>query len=99
MSERPAMPRTILQLCADTGSDTWPYRDDPAYEVTTIGQDIGVENYHPDRPIHGIIANPVCTEFSPVRRGKPGENYPHVSDPEKGMFLVRECQRDRKSVV
>ncbi|MDH5146877.1 hypothetical protein P5X92_17470 [Microbacterium sp. RD12] len=85
--------RTILQLCADTGSDTWPYRLDPKYEVITIGADIGVENYHPDRPIHGIIANPVCTEFSRVRRGKPGQNYPHESDPEKGMFLVRECQR------
>ena len=85
--------RTILQLCADTGSDTWPYRNDPEYEVITVGRDIGVENYHPDRPIHGIIANPVCTEFSMVRRGKPGENSHHTSDPERGMFLVRECQR------
>lgn len=85
--------RTILQLCADTGSDTWAYRRDPRYEVITVGADIGVENYHPDRPIWGIIANPVCTHFSPVRRGKPGQNYPHVSDPEEGMFLVRECQR------
>ena len=68
------MPRTILQLCADTGSDTWPYRSDPDYEVITVGQDIGVENYHPDRPIHGIIANPVCTHHSNVRRGKPGQN-------------------------
>lgn len=85
--------RTILQLCADTGSDTWPYRNDPGYDVITIGAEIGVENYHPDRPIHGIIANPVCTHFSPVRRGKPGQNYPHQSDPEEGMFLVRECLR------
>ena len=86
--------KTILQLCADTGSDTWPYRSDPNYEVITIGEGIGVENYHPDREIHGIIANPVCTHFSNVRRGKPGTNYPHVSDPAgEGMFLVRECQR------
>lgn len=85
--------RTILQLCADTGSDTWPYRFDSRYEVITIGEEIGVENYHPDRPIHGIIANPVCTHFSRVRRGKPGITYPHVNDPEEGMFLVRECQR------
>lgn len=87
------MKRTILQLCADTGSDTWPYQQDPRYNVITIGQDIGVENYTPDRPIHGIIANPVCTEFSRVRRGKPGTNYPHQSDPEKGMFLVNHCLR------
>jgi hypothetical protein len=86
-------PKTILQLCADTGSDTWPYRNDPRYEVITVGRDIGVENYHPDHEIHGIIANPVCTEFSRIRRGKPGTNYPHASDPERGMHLVRECQR------
>ena len=87
------MVKTILQLCADTGSDTWPYRFDDNYEVITVGADIGVENYSPDRPIHGVIANPVCTEFSRVRRAKPGQNYPEESDPEKGMFLVRECQR------
>ena len=87
------MTRTILHLCADTGSDSWPYQQAPAYDVIRIGSDIGVENYSPDRPIHGVIANPVCTEFSMVRRGKPGENYPHTSDPERGMFLVRECQR------
>ena len=85
--------RTILHLCADTGSDSWPYRDDPRYEVITVGADIGVENYHPDRPIWGVFANPVCTQFSPVRRGKPGTNYPHVSDPNQGMEMVRHCQR------
>ena len=87
--------RTILQLCADTGSDTWPYRQDPDYEVITIGADIGVENYHPDRPIHGIIANPVCAEFSTAKYGKAfgGVEHERSSDPELGMFLVRECQR------
>ena len=85
--------RTILHLCADTGSDTWPYRADPRYEVITIGADIGVENYSPDRPIWGVFANPVCTEFSRLRRGKPGQKYPHASNPERGMFLVLECQR------
>lgn len=89
----PTQVKTILQLCADTGSDTWPYRNDPTYEVITVGADIGVENYHPDRPIHGIIANPVCTEFSQVRRGKPGVDYPHASDPEQGLELVKECLR------
>lgn len=81
--------KTILHLCADLGSDSYPYSLDPAYEVIKIGKDIGVENYHPDRPIHGIIANPVCTEFSTLRR------HPtlRASRPEDGMFLVRECQR------
>lgn len=52
-----------------------------------IGSDIGVENYTPDRPIYGIFANPVCTEFSTARSdGK-------ARDPYTGMFLVKECQR------
>jgi len=86
--------KTILHLCADTGSDSWPYQGDPNYEVIRIGSDIGVENYHPDRPIHGIIANPVCTEFSAARRGNffgGGEREP--GNPEAGMELVRECFR------
>ncbi len=59
--------KTILHLCADVGSDSYPYQQDNDYEVILVGKDIGVENYHPDRPIHGIIANPVCTEYSAVR--------------------------------
>lgn len=88
------MTRTILHLCADTGSDSWPYRSDPGYEVITVGSDIGVENYSPDRKIHGIIANPVCTEFSAARYGNTfGGGYRERSNPEDGMHMVRECQR------
>ena len=78
--------KTIIQLCADTGSDTKPYRD-AGYNVILIGRDIGVENYHPPKDVYGIIANPVCTEFSVARTGgkaRLGEN---------GLFLVKECQR------
>ena len=78
--------KTILQLCADTGSDTKPYRD-AGYEVILVGKDIGVENYHPDRPIHGVIANPPCTEFSIARSG----GKARLGD--DGLFLVKECQR------
>lgn len=88
------MIKTILHLCADTGSDTWPYRSEDGYEVITIGSEIGVENYHPDRDIHGIIANPVCTEFSAARYGETfggGKRAP--SDPEAGMTMVEECLR------
>ena len=67
--------KTILHLCADIGSDSYFYQQDSDYEVILIGKDIGVENYHPDRPIHGIIANPVCTEFSTAsgfhKKGEP----------------------------
>lgn len=78
--------KTILHLCADTGSDSWFYRTD-GYEVILVGSDIGVENYSPDRPIYGIFANPPCTEFSRARAG----GIPRLG--EIGMFLVKECQR------
>lgn len=81
------MKKIILQLCADTGSDTKPYQDDPAYEVRLIGSDIGIENYHVTEPIYGIIANPVCLEFSTARAGG------KARDPREGMFLVNECLR------
>lgn len=81
------MKKVILQLCADTGSDTKFYQDDPNYDVRLIGSDIGVENYHVTEPIYGIIANPVCLEFSTARSNGKARN------PDEGMFLVKECQR------
>lgn len=79
--------KIILHLCADTGSDTKPYQDDPEYEVILVGSAIGVENYHPPKNVYGIIANPVCLEFSTARSDGKARN------PDEGMFLVRECQR------
>ena len=78
--------KIILHLCADTGSDTKPYAD-AGYTVIKIGKDIGVENYHPPKNVYGIIANPVCTEFSTARADGKARN------PEEGMKLVKECQR------
>ena len=72
-------PKTILHLCADIGSDSRFYQLDKNYEVILIGQNIGVENYTPDREIHGIIANPVCTKFSTAK------------DFTKKMTSKREC--------
>jgi len=79
------MRKTILHLCADLGSDSYPYQIDDMYEVIKIGIDIGVENYSPDRPIHGVIANPVCTEFSRANNA----NLCKVAD----LTLLRHCQR------
>lgn len=80
------MRKTILHLCADTGSDSKPYAD-AGYNVIRIGSDIGVENYRVNQPVYGVIANPVCREFSVAQgRDKTGNH-------EKGMLLVRECQR------
>lgn len=78
--------KTILHLCADTGSDTKPYRD-AGYNVILVGSAIGVENYHPPKDVYGIIANPVCLEFSTARSDGKARN------PEEGMKLVKECQR------
>lgn len=79
--------KTILHLCADLGSDSRPYQLDPEYEVILIGKDIGVENYSPDRPIHGVIANPPCTDFSTA----PG--FDKVRDQTEAKSLVNHCLR------
>jgi hypothetical protein len=79
--------KTILHLCADIGSDSYPYATDPDYEVIKIGKDIGVENYSPDRQIHGVIANPVCTEFS-IARG-----FHKETNTELGLEIVHQCLR------
>ena len=90
------MRKVILHLCADTGSDTYPYQIDPEYEVVLVGSSVGVENFSfhrwqafhgIDKEVYGIIANPVCLEFSTARRGGKARN------PEEGMFLVKECMR------
>ncbi len=78
--------KTILHLCADTGSDSKIYKDNN-YEVILVGSKIGVENYHPPKEVYGIIANPVCTEFSTARSDGKARN------PDEGMRLVKECQR------
>lgn len=82
------MKKIILHLCADIGSDSYPYQLDDEYKVIKIGIDIGVENYSPSpgMKVHGVIANPVCTEFSFAK-----QNWD--KDEEKGLFLVRHCQR------
>jgi hypothetical protein len=81
------MKKIILHLCADIGSDSRPYQLDDDYEVIMIGEQIGVENYNPPANVHGVIANPVCTEFSTAK------GFHKPNDTEKGMFLVRHCQR------
>lgn len=81
------MKKIILHLCADIGSDSRYYDLSDDYEVIKIGKDIGVENYHPPKNVHGVIANPPCQDFSIA----PG--YDKKGNTEKGMFLVRHCQR------
>lgn len=80
------MKKVILHLCADTGSDSKPWKD-AGYEVILVGKSIGVENFHAPKGVVGVIANPVCTEFSTARSNGKARN------PEEGMFLVKECLR------
>ena len=81
------MKKIILHLCADLGSDSLFYQLDNDYEVIMIGEEIGVENYTPPSNVYGIIANPVCTEFSTAK------GFHKENDIEKGMFLVNHCIR------
>jgi hypothetical protein len=79
--------KTILHLCANIGSDSLFYQLSNEYKVVMIGKEIGVENYTPPPNIWGIIANPVCTEFSTAN------GFHKENDLEKGMFLVNHCLR------
>lgn len=79
--------KLILHLCADLGSDSYFYQQDSDYEVRLIGEEIGVENFSTNEDVYGIIANPVCTEFSTAK------GFHKENDIETGMFLVKECLR------
>lgn len=87
--------KTILHLCADTGSDSKPYAD-AGYRIIRVGKEIGVENWDSATiqatereygPVHGVFANPVCTEFSTARSSGKARN------PDEGIFLVEHCLR------
>lgn len=80
--------KIILHLCADIGSDSRFYQLDDNYKVIKIGIEIGVENYTAPKNVYGVIANPVCTEFSNIQGRSEGKK-----DYEKGMFLVNHCLR------
>ena len=79
------MKKIILHLCADIGSDSRYFQLDDEFEVIKIGKDIWVENYNPPKNVYGIIANPVCTEFSTVA------GFNKVGNLEDGIFLVDHC--------
>jgi hypothetical protein len=87
--------KTILHLCADLGSDSYPYQCDSDYRVIRIGKSYGVENLTKEtllrdigvKSVHGIIANPVCTDLSRARAGGKPKSI------ESGMFLVNHCLR------
>jgi hypothetical protein len=78
--------KNILHLCADLGSDSRFYQLDKNYNVIMVGKEIGVENYTPPENVYGIIANPVCTEFSNFKNfSEKGGNH------TLGMKMVNDC--------
>lgn len=79
--------KLILHLCADLGSDSLFYQLSDDYEVVMVGKDIGVENYIASDSVYGVIANPVCTEFSTAN------GFHKVNDLDKGMEMVNDCLR------
>lgn len=81
------MKKVILHLCADIGSDSRAYQLDTNYEVILVGREIGIENFVPKVPIHGIIANPPCTVFSTAC------GFDKVNNLDEGMILVNHCLR------
>ena len=85
--ERDMGKKIILHLCADLGSDSRYYQLDDNYEVILIGEKIGVENFTPHENVHGIIANPVCKEFSTAN------GFHKENDYRKGMKMVNHCLR------
>lgn len=82
--------KIILHLCADIGSDSNPYQLDPKYRVIKVGKDIGVENYAITEKIQGIIANPVCTEFSTANGFHKGRD-PDLSMLEHCLRIIKEA--------
>lgn len=78
--------KTILHLCADIGSDSKPYKD-AGYDVRCIGKEVGVENYKPPQDVYGVIANPVCTEFSIAQGFHKRGNH------ARGLDMVKHCLR------
>lgn len=81
------MKKVILHLCADIGSDSRFYDLSDEYEVIRVGAEIGVENYTPPTKVHGVIANPVCTEFSTAK------GFHKANNIDAGMVLVNHCLR------
>lgn len=75
--------KIILDLCGGTGKWSQPYKDS-GYDVRVITLPWhDVFTYVPPKEVYGILAAPMCTEFS---YAKPGNR-----DLRKGMELVKRC--------
>lgn len=84
-------PQTILSLCDYTGIWSQPYVD-ADYDVIRVdlehGQDVRLLKL-PQRPVHGVIAQPPCTVFAGS-----GNRWPRTDDQmREGLSVVDACCR------
>ena len=81
----------ILSLCDHSGIWSQPYEDDD-YEVVRIDLDHGQDARLlelPDKPVHGIIAQPPCTMFA-----NSGARWPRTeADMLNALSVVDACCR------
>lgn len=79
--------KTILDLCSGSGAWSSPYKA-AGYNVWRIT--LPVADVHtlevPDKPVHGILCAPPCTEFSLAKNGQP-------RDIRAGLETVSACLR------
>ena len=83
--------KIILHLCAEIGSDSKPYKD-AGYNVILVGKDKDVRLFSPPANVYGIIANPVCTDFSIAK------NSNKDCAAADGLELVNACMKIIKEV-
>lgn len=84
--------KIILDLCGGTGSWSKPYKE-AGYDVRVITlPDQDVRTYYPPEGVYGILAAPVCTDFS-----RSGAQYWMLKDMDgrtiDSMGLVIACLR------
>ena len=88
--------RHILSLCSGTGSWERPFAEDPAYTVTAIAieQGVDVRDYHPEGPVFGILAAPPCTSFAGSgARWWAEKDKRHPELLAEGIAVVEACLR------
>lgn len=82
----PVEQRIILDLCGGTGAWSRPYAE-AGYDVRNITlPDYDVKTYEPPENVYGILAAPLCNEFS-IAKGS------QVRDFDGAMIIVKSCLR------
>jgi len=82
----------VLDLCAGSGAWSQPYVD-AGYDVIRVTlPDLDVRTYEPPEDVHGILAAPVCTEFSLAKTTAPRDFRAGLETVDACLRIVRTCQ-------